>query len=293
MVKISKNLRFEFQRFSMVSGLVVFHVGALFVFLTGVSWTAVTIGLVLFVVRTLGGLVGYHRFFSHQSFEAKRWVQFALAFCGMLGANGPVRRWVAHHYLHHQYSDVEGDVHSPAHGHFHSYMGWYLDRSFYEVPVPEFVEKRITPEIKWLDGFFELILLAQIPALYFLGSFLEVRFPELQTDGAMLVVVGFFLSLVLSMQGIFMVNLICHIPRFGTRDFETKDRSRNNWFVAILTLGEGWHNGHHRFPNSARHGLLPGQWDPNFWFIKLLERLGLAWNVKDAREVAVRSTRKG
>ncbi len=244
----------------------------------GFNTTAIGIFLTFYVLTVLGITVGFHRLFTHRAFETNRAVQYILAVLGSMAVQGPLLKWVALHRCHHQHSDLEGDVHSPhsqagLRGALYAHMGW-----FYE-PDPEDLYRyvkdlRRDPMICRLSDQFTFwaIMGMVIPAL--LGLLLIGGFKGLLLG----FVWGGLMRLFMVHHVTWSINSICHL--FGRRTYDTDDKSRNNWLFGILALGEGWHNNHHAFPVSARHGLKWWQIDVSYIVIHTLEKLGLAWKVR-------------
>ncbi len=262
-----------------ISGVAAFHFLALLAFLTGVSPVAVAVCAAMGALRALGITMGYHRYFTHRSFRTGRVFQFLLALAGTTAGQGSIRWWVSHHRDHHKYSDTVRDEHSPvAHGFFHSHIGWLFTRESLAcgaAPTPD-IDRY--PELVWLDRYYWVVMIAQGTALFALGAALQALAPGLGTNGPQMLVWGFFVSTVLLLHVTFAVNSVCH--RWGTRPYETNDQSRNNFIVGVLAMGEGWHNNHHRFASSARHGLRWWQIDITYILLRVLSAFGI---VRDLR----------
>ena len=249
----------------------------------GLTWTDVAIALVFYVVSGLGVTVGYHRYFTHGSFKAKRPLRVALALAGSLAMQGPVITWVADHRRHHAFSDKEGDPHSPwlfgtgpgalAKGFWHSHMGWLFDRD--QTNRERFTPDLLAdPDIRRVDRFFGLwsVLTLLVPAA--LGGLLTLSWWGALTAffWAGLVRVGLLHHVTWS------INSICHM--IGDQPFAARDHSRNVWPLAVLSFGESWHNLHHADPTCARHGVQRGQVDISARTIWLFEKLGWAHAVR-------------
>ena len=249
----------------------------------GLTWTDVAIALVFYVVSGLGITVGYHRYFTHGSFKAKRPLRVALALAGSLAMQGPVITWVADHRRHHAFSDKEGDPHSPwlfgtgpaalARGFWHAHTGWLFDRD-------QTNRERFTPDlladadIRRVDRLFGLwsVLTLLVPAA--LGGLLTLSWWGALTAffWAGLVRVGLLHHVTWS------INSICHM--IGEQPFAARDHSRNVWPLAVLSFGESWHNLHHADPTCARHGVQRGQVDISARVIWAFEKLGWAHSVR-------------
>jgi stearoyl-CoA desaturase (delta-9 desaturase) len=260
-------------------GFIGIHVACLLVLWVGVSWTAVAVCACLYFVRMFAVTAGYHRYFAHRTYKTSRVFQFLLGFVGAAALqNGPLW-WAAHHRNHHRYSDTEHDVHSPvAGGVFWAHMGWILSKKFntYDEKLVRDLAKY--PEIRWLQRNYIWVAVGMAVALFALGTVLASVAPGLHTNGLQLVVWGGFISTTILYHGVFTINSLAHM--FGSRRFDTPDDSRNNWFLAIITLGEGWHNNHHRFLASERQGFYWWEIDIAHYILKSLSFVGIVWDLK-------------
>jgi len=259
------------------------HLGCLAVFWVGTSGFAVAIAVALYAIRMFAITGFYHRYFSHKAFRTSRPVQFLF---GLVGASSVQRGplwWAAHHRQHHRGSDTENDPHSPRHrGFWYSHMGWFLTRGAFHTDLDAVKDLAKFPELRLLDRFDVLVPVALAAALYALGALLESTAPGLGTSGPQLLVWGFFVSTVVLFHVTVTINSFAH--RFGSRRFATRDDSRNNWFLALLTFGEGWHNNHHHYPGSARQGFRWWEYDMTYYGLRLLSALGLVWDLKPVPE---------
>ena len=265
-------------------GMIGAHVACLAAFKTGVSTVAASVAIIAYVLRAFGVTAGFHRLLAHASFRTSRAVQFLLALLGSLAIQGGPLWWVSHHRDHHRYSDKPEDLHSPQQrGFWYSHMGWMWDKECFEQTATNVKELHRFPELKALQRYYPLVILLQAAFFYLLGVVIAALFPESGTSGAQMLVWGFFISTVALWHATFMVNSVCHV--WGKRPYDAGDRSTNNWFVALLTLGEGWHNNHHKFGYSARHGLEWWQVDLTYLTLRLMERLGLVSQLRLPRQV--------
>ena len=245
----------------------------------GVSTTAVVVAIALYVLRMLAITGFYHRYLSHRTFRTSRALQFAFAVLASMAAQRGPLWWAAHHRHHHVHSDDPSDSHSPGqHGFFWSHMGWFLCRRNFATRTNLVKDLARYPELRFLDRFDVLMPVALAVALSVIG-------------GAQLLIWGFFISTVALYHGTFTVNSLAHV--FGRRRYATRDDSRNNWFLAIITLGEGWHNNHHHFPGSVRQGFYWWEFDFTYYALRALAALGLIWELKtvparmrDSRRIA-------
>ena len=256
---------------------VLVHLGVLALPFVGWSWAALCGCAVLYVSRMLGITVFYHRGFAHRSFAMTRPVQLAGATLGAAaGQRGPLW-WVATHRVHHRFTDRPGDPHSPVvDGFFQSHVGWLFRPQ--SAPPGNVADLARFPELRFVDRFHHIAPIATALAAFGAGAILGRADPALRTSGPQMLVWGFFVSTTLLYHATFSVNSVAH--RFGRRRFATRDESRNNGLVALATLGEGWHNNHHRFPANARQGLGRYELDPAWWFIRGLASLRLVGAVR-------------
>ncbi len=270
------------------SGFILFHLACLLALYTGVSNAAAVTAIVMYVLRSLGVTAGYHRYFAHRSFRTGRVFQFILAFLGSLAVQGGVLWWVCHHRDHHKYTETSKDIHSPRiFGLWHAHMGWMLHEECLRVSQANVKDLARFAELKWLQRNYGLIVVAQAVALYLFGVALDYYFPQLGTSGLQMLVWGFFISTVLLWHSTFMVNSVCH--RWGTRPYDSGDDSTNNVLIGILAMGEGWHNNHHKFAYSARHGLRWYQVDVTWYVLRLLASLGIVSDLKLPRDPDLQS----
>jgi len=241
------------------------HAACLLAFYTGVSWSAFAVCLALFWLRMFGVTAGYHRYFSHRSYKTGRAFQFVLAFLGTLAVQKGVLWWAANHRVHHKYSDQEGDVHSPVrNGFWWSHVGWILAEDWEETQYDRIPDMARYPELRWLNEHYLVPPVALAVVLTLVG-------------GLQWLVWGFFISTTLLWHSTFTINSLSHV--FGNRRYETGDASRNNVWLALLTMGEGWHNNHHRYMNSVRQGFFWWEVDASYYILKALSWAGLVWDL--------------
>ena len=249
--------------------MVLFHVGAiaaLFMF----SWQGLVLTAVLWwVTGSLGVGMGYHRLLTHRGYKCPKAVEYFLTTCGALALEGGPMYWVAIHRMHHQNSDKEGDPHSPRDGGFWAHVGWVItgrtlhnDRGVTLPYVPDLRKDRFHT---WISKWDWVPIVALSGIVFAFG-------------GVRCLLWGVFFRTVVGLHATFLVNSATHM--WGRQRFRTGDGSRNSFWVAMLTWGEGWHNNHHAQPQSARHGLAWYEFDINWYGICALRRLGLAWDIK-------------
>jgi stearoyl-CoA desaturase (delta-9 desaturase) len=253
---------------------VAIHVACLGAFATGASATAVTVAATLFLVRMFAITAFYHRYFSHRAFRTSRAAQFVFALLGASAVQRGPLWWAAHHRHHHAHADRQEDPHSPVqHGFLRSHCGWFLARENFATRLARVPDLARYPELRWLDRY-DAVVPAVLAALLFgTGAWLERAAPHLGVSGAQLLVWGFCISTVVLWHATFTINSLAH--RFGSRRYATRDDSRNNAWLALLTLGEGWHNNHHRYPAAARQGFFWWEIDVAWYGLRLLEALGV------------------
>ena len=252
--------------------MVAFHALAIAAFWY-FSWTNLLVALVLHWLAVGFGIsLGYHRLHTHRGFRTSRAFEYFLAFCGTLTLEGGPIFWVATHRQHHQLSDHDGDPHSPRDGGFWAHMGWILFGDTHHNNTD--LMGKYAPDLgrdqfyRWLNSYHWL-------SLTVVGVIL------LAVGGWDMVLWGVFLRVVVGLHATWLVNSATHM--WGSRRFETRDDSRNSWWVALLTFGEGWHNNHHAHPVSARHGLAWYEFDISWITLKMLNAIGIVSDLKVAR----------
>lgn len=261
------------------SGFILLHIGCLLVFWAGFSWTALAVLLLSYLVRMFAITAGFHRYFSHRTFKTSRIFQFILAWVGTSSVQKGPLWWAAHHRHHHKYSDTDKDLHSPVQrGFWWSHVGWILSNRFKDTNKKLVKDLVKYPELLFLNSYHLIPGIILAAGMYLLGALLNYYFPGLNTSGFQLFVYGFVLSTVLLYHGTFTVNSLAHVS--GKRRFETKDDSRNNFIIALLTLGEGWHNNHHRFPSSERQGFYWWEIDVTHYLLKILAWFNIVWDLR-------------
>jgi stearoyl-CoA desaturase (delta-9 desaturase) len=279
-----------------VAPFVLMHVICLGVLWVGWSWTAVGVAAALYLIRMFAITGWYHRYFSHRTFRTYRWVQFLFAAIGNASVQRGPLWWAAHHRKHHRNADQESDVHSPRQrGLLWSHMGWFTTRENFKTDHDAVRDLCRFPELRFLDRYDVLVPALLAVALFGVGEWLRVAFPGLGTDGWQLLIWGFFVSTVVLYHATYTINSLAHT--LGGRRYETSDDSRNNFWLALITLGEGWHNNHHRYPGAVRQGFFWWEIDLTYYGLLVLKALGLVWDLHPvpARLLTgeVRSPRRG
>lgn len=252
------------------------HLGCLGVLWAGVSPVAVGVAVALYWIRMFAITGFYHRYFAHRSFETSRFWQAVFAIVGLSAVQKGPLWWAAHHRQHHRFSDQPQDVHSPIQsGFLYSHIGWiWCDDNMPTKDIKDFMKY---PELVFLNRHDVLVPMVLFLGLYALGAVLEATAPGLHTTGFQMVVWGFFISTVVLFHGTVTINSLGHL--WGNQRFKTDDDSRNNGWLAIVTMGEGWHNNHHFYPGSARQGFYWWEWDATYYVLKVLSWMKVVKNL--------------
>jgi stearoyl-CoA desaturase (delta-9 desaturase) len=242
------------------------HVAAVVgVVLVGLSWKGVALAIGLYYLRMFGVTGGYHRYFSHRTYRTSRAFQLVLAVLAQSSVQKGALWWAAHHRDHHKHSDTPKDPHSYRdYGFWYSHVGWILSRETEETDYSRIADMSRYRELRWLNDYHAVPGIALAVSLYFLG-------------GAEALVWGFFVSTTLLWHGTFTINSLSHI--WGKRRYSTTDDSKNNLVLAIVTMGEGWHNNHHYYPRSVRQGFHWWQVDMTYYILRALAAVGLVWDL--------------
>jgi stearoyl-CoA desaturase (delta-9 desaturase) len=242
------------------------HLACLAAFFTGVNTLGIVLCGVCYFIRMFGITAGYHRYFAHRSYKTSRFFQFAMAWLGCSAMQKGPLWWAAHHRMHHRYSDTDDDPHSPlAKSIWWSHIGWVLDAKNDPTGWEHIRDWSRYPELRWLNRNHWVPGITLAVLCYLI-------------DGWIGLVWGFFISTVMLYHGVFLVNSMCHI--LGKRRFATSDDSRNNWFVALVTLGEGWHNNHHHYQSSVNQGFFWWEIDVSYYMLRILGLMGLVWSFR-------------
>jgi stearoyl-CoA desaturase (Delta-9 desaturase) len=260
---------------TLAAGFVLLHAAAALALVAPPTPGLLALAAASYLVRMFGVTAGYHRYFSHRSYKTGRAFQFVLAWLAQSSAQKGVLWWAAHHRDHHRHADGEADVHSPRHGFWWSHAGWVLSSRFDSYEPRRVADFGGYAELRWLDRHHWVPAVSLAAGLGAAG-------------GLPALVWGFVLPTLGLYHATFAINSVAHV--WGTRPFETRDDSRNNFLLAVLTLGEGWHNNHHYCMSSARQGVRWWQIDPTFLGLRVLSACGL---VRDLRPFVDHQRRRG
>jgi stearoyl-CoA desaturase (delta-9 desaturase) len=262
---------------------ILLHGGCAGVVWVGWSWAAVATAAALYVIRMFAITGFYHRYFSHRAYRTGRFWQFIFAVLG----NSAVQRgplwWASHHRHHHRFADTDEDPHSPArHGFWWSHIGWLTSAGNFPTRMEYVKDWTRFPELVWLNRFDSLVPFLLAIALYAFGALLEAYAPRLGTSGPQMLVWGFFISSTVLFHATVTINSLDHM--IGRRRYPTPDTSCNNPWLALITLGEGWHNNHHHYAVSARQGFFWWEIDVTYYLLKLMAGLGIVWGLRPVPE---------
>ena len=258
---------------------VALHLMTLAVIWVGWSPAALLVCLALYWMRMFAITGFYHRYLAHRTYKTSRWFQFLFAVVGNSSTQKGPLWWAAHHRHHHQYSDDEQDVHSPTkRGFLYSHVGWIFDRANSPTRMRLIPDLAKYPELRALDRFDVLIPILTGVSCFGLGVLLEATAPSLETSGMQMLVWGYFISTAVLAHSTFTINSLSHL--LGKRRFETTDTSKNNLALALLTMGEGWHNNHHFYPTATRQGFYWWEIDATYYGLYILSKLGLIWDLR-------------
>jgi len=249
------------------------------IFWFGWSWSGALLAVALYYVRMFGVTGAYHRYFSHRAYRTSRAFQFLLALLAMTSVQKGVLWWASHHRTHHRNSDQPNDVHSVLHdGFWWSHVGWIISSKYDSTDLSKVKDLARFPELRFLDRFHVLVPIAYATALYLIG-------------GTWALFWGFFVSTTLLWHGTFTINSLTHV--FGSQRYVTTDNSRNHWLLAVITMGEGWHNNHHYYQRSVNQGFFWWEIDPTYYVLRVLSWVGLVWDLHTPPPHVLHSNRIG
>ena len=259
--------------------LIFIHLGCLGLFWVGWSWTAVSVAFFLYFTRMFAITAFLHRYFSHRTFKTNRFFQFIFAVIASSAMQRGALWWAAHHRKHHKESDTEKDVHSPHTKSFlWSHMGWITSRKNFLTDYKTIKDFARYPELVFLNRFNKLIPLLLGVLLFVSGEWLSLNAPSLNTNGWQLIVWGWFISTTVLLHGTSTINSLSHL--YGKKRFDTGDESRNNFWLSLITLGEGWHNNHHYYMHSARQGFYWWEIDITYYGLKIMSFIGIIHDLR-------------
>ncbi len=258
---------------------IILHAGCFGVIWVGVSAFAAWSAVALYFLRMFAVTGIYHRYFSHKTYSTSRFGQFLLALWGGTTVQRGALWWAYHHRHHHQHSDDPEDAHSPhVHGFWWSHIGWITSRRNFPTDYSKVKDLAKYPELVWLNRFDTVVPFLFAIGMYFFGVALEAYAPQLGTNGPQMLVWGFFISTTALFHGTSCINSMAHL--MGRRRFATTDDSRNSFILAIICLGEGWHNNHHRYQSSTRNGFYWWEIDITYYGLKLMSWTRFIWGLK-------------
>lgn len=266
---------------SYSAGIITFHLLPLLLIWTGATLFDWIVCFSLYFIRMFFVTAAYHRYFSHRTFRTSRIFQFFLAFMAETSVQRGVLWWAAHHRSHHKHSDTPQDPHSAKiYGFWYSHIGWIMSRDFDETNFKVIGDFAKFPEIRWIDKNHFLPPITLGLMVFLLGGLVNGggTLDGLFTEGWSTLVAGFFLSTVLLFHGTFSINSLMH--KIGRQRYKTGDESRNSLWLALVTLGEGWHNNHHYYQSTVRQGFFWWEIDITFYVLKVMSWLGLVWELK-------------
>lgn len=271
-----------------VTPFLIMHLGCLLVFWVGWSATAIAVCAALYAVRMFAITAVYHRLLSHRTFRTSRALQLVGAVAATASAQRGPLWWAAHHRRHHRHTEEMADAHSPVrHGFWWSHLGWFMTPRNFRTDHDRVRDLMRFPELRWLDRFDAVVPLLLCLILFLAGELLAAFAPHLGTDGLQLLVWGFCISTTLLFHATSAVNSLAH--RIGSRRYATRDDSRNSFWLALLTFGEGWHNNHHFHASSVRQGFRWWEVDLTWYLLRAMAAVGLVW---DLRPVPARAHRQ-
>lgn len=258
---------------------IIFHLGCLAVFFAGISPWAVGVAFALYWVRMFAVTAFYHRYLSHRTFKMSRWLQFAFALLTLTCVQRGPLWWASNHRHHHQVSDQPTDIHSPIqNGFWWSQMGWLTNTDNLATDYSRVKDLVKFPELVFLNRFDWIGSLLLIVLLAIGGQVVNALLPEAHTNGWQWFIWGYFVSTTVLFHATWSINSLAHL--MGKQRYETGDKSRNSFLLAIITMGEGWHNNHHKYQSTVRQGFFWWEIDPTYYILKAMSWVGLVWDLK-------------
>jgi len=263
--------------------MIVIHMVPLLAIFTGATAFDWTVAIVLYFLRMFFVTGFYHRYFSHHTFKTSRWFQFIMAFLAETSMQKGVLWWGAHHRVHHRYSDQAADPHSmKLYGFWYSHIGWILGPDFKETEFAGIKDFSKYKELVWLNKYYIVPPITLMVIVMVLGGIVNggsIMAAFSVPGGLSTLFIGYFLSTVVLYHGTFSINSIMH--KLGKQRYESGDESKNSALLALITLGEGWHNNHHYYMSSTRQGFFWWEFDITYYLLKVLSWFGLIWDIKE------------
>lgn len=267
-------------------GFLLVHLAPLLVFWTGVTSFDWILCISLYFIRMFFVTGVYHRYFSHSTYKTSRLVQFLFAFFAETSLQKGVLHWAANHRTHHRHSDTPKDPHSKKiYGFWYSHIGWIVGPDYKETKLNLIKDFAKYPELLWLNKYHLIPPFMLLIGVFFVGGYanasaagVEISLMAIMSHGLSSLIIGFFLSTVILLHGTFSINSLMHM--IGRKRYESNDESKNNLFLALITLGEGWHNNHHYYQSTVRQGFYWWEIDITFYILKILSWFGIVWDLK-------------
>jgi stearoyl-CoA desaturase (delta-9 desaturase) len=262
-----------------------FHLSCLWVLAVGANWAVVGVAFALYYIRMFAITGFYHRYFSHKAFKTNRFWQFVFAVWGMTSAQKGPLWWAAHHRHHHAYSDKPNDLHSVREqGFLWAHIGWICTNDHMATDYDRIKDYAKYPELMFLNQYDWVVPAVFGLSMIGLSLLVNQAWPTVFTHPMQFFIWGFFVSTVMLYHGTFSINSLSHV--FGKKRYTTTDDSKNNWFLSIVTMGEGWHNNHHYFPSCVRQGFYWWEWDPTYYILKAFSWVGIIWDLNPVPQKA-------
>lgn len=266
------------------------HLGCLAVFWVGISPVAVGAAVFLYLIRMFAITGFYHRYFSHKTFKTSRFAQFMFAVLGNSSMQRGPLWWAATHRHHHKHSDHEGDIHSPVvSGFAWSHIGWLTSMKNFPTAYKSIPDLSKYPELVFLNRYDQTVPFAYGILMLVIGWVLQTFFPSLRVTVGQFFIWTFFISTTVLLHGTLFINSLAHV--WGRRRYATDDDSRNSWLLTFITLGEGWHNNHHRYPHSVRQGFRWWEMDLTYYGLKMLSWTGIIWDLRPVPKAIIEEGR--
>lgn len=260
-------------------GFILIHLTPFLMFFTGSTKIDWLICVFLYFARMFFITAGYHRYFAHRSFQTSRFFQFVIAFCAQTSLQKGALWWASNHRIHHRYSDKPKDPHSnKLYGFWYSHIGWIVGPDYKETDYKGIKDFSKYPELVWLNKYHLVPPFMLMICVFLVGGYLNSgNTSGIIENGWSSLVVGFFTSTVILYHGTFTINSLTHM--IGSKRYQSNDESRNSFILAIITMGEGWHNNHHYYQSSTRQGFFWWEIDMTYYILKMMSFVGLVKNL--------------